>query len=115
ATIVLDDLQLAHPVAHGPAAVVMGLQVVGRRAPRGRTADREALGAVAGRDVGVELAAGIQARLTVEGVPAARVVNVEVDVVGVGLPVEDEADRGPGLRRAAGAGQPLADLRGAAG
>src|SRR5512142_986060 len=52
-------------------------------------------------------------RLAVEGVAAVPVVDVEVDVVGVGLPVEDEAERGALLGGAARARQPLADLDGA--
>ena len=55
--VVLDDLELAHAVAHRAAAVVVRLQRVRERAARRRPADREALRAVAGGDVGVELAA----------------------------------------------------------
>ena len=47
--------------------------------------------------------------LVVFFVAAAAVVDVEVDVVGVGLPVEDEAQRGAGVGDDVVAGQLLAD------
>jgi hypothetical protein len=67
-----------------------------------RLANGEALGAVAGGDVGVELSARREGALREERVAALRVGDVEVDVVGVGLPVEDEAQRGRVLGRAVG-------------
>jgi hypothetical protein len=70
-----------------------------------RAVDGEALGAVAGGDVGVQLAARRQGAAAVEGVAAAGVADVEVDVVGVGLPVEDEAGRRPGRQRELAGGE----------
>src|SRR5207249_4596885 len=58
-----------------------------------RAADGEALGAVAGGHVRVERAAARELGVAVVGVVAAVVVDVEIDVVRVGLPVEDESDR----------------------
>ena len=92
--VVLHDLELAHAVAHRPAAEVVGGELVGEGA--GGARDGEAFGAVAGGDVVVELAAGGELAGGVEGLLALAVDDVEVDVVGVGLPVEDEAERGGG-------------------
>jgi hypothetical protein len=83
------------------------LQAVGPGA--GAAGDGEALGAEAGGDVGVELAARAQLAVRVEGVVAVPVVDVEVDVVGVGLPRQDEAQRRAGGADAAGGGQALLD------
>src|SRR5690606_7036855 len=82
--IVLDDLELTHPVAHRPHRIVVGLEGVGARARFPR--DGETLGAVASGDVGVQLAAGAETTIAVVGMAAAPIVDVEVDIVGVGLP-----------------------------
>ena len=71
------------------------------------TPDGEALGAVAGGDVGVELAAARELLARVVRVTAAGVPDVEVDVVGVGLPVQDEPKR----RRRLEGGARLAQVR----
>jgi hypothetical protein len=105
---VLDDLELAHAVAHRPARVVVGLQLV--RIGRRLVEDREALRTVAGGDVGVEPAARRQLLLAVVGVVLLAVVDVEVDVVGVCLPGEHEAQRPPRVERNAGALEPLEHL-----
>jgi len=83
--VVVDDLELGHAVAHGPARVVVGLQRVLRSALPPGLADGEALGAVASGDVGVEVATAREVLARVEGVPAMVVEDVEVHVVGVGL------------------------------
>jgi hypothetical protein len=62
----------------------------------GRALDREALGTIAGGHVLVELATRGQLLVREEGVAALAVADVEVHVVRVGLPVEDEADRALG-------------------
>jgi hypothetical protein len=57
AAVVIDDFELAHAIAHRPARVVVGAQRVGAGTPGSRKPNGEALGAVARRHVGVELAA----------------------------------------------------------
>src|SRR5262245_13268431 len=60
--VVLDDLDLAHAVAHRSSRVVVRAKLV--ECTFLRATDREALRTVAGGDVGVEIAAALEVRVT---------------------------------------------------
>src|SRR5687768_2723238 len=80
-----------------------------------RAADREALRPVARRHVGIELPTRRELLLRIVRVPALPVVDVEVDVVRVRLPDEDEAKARLCLFLSARLTQLRADLAAASG
>jgi hypothetical protein len=63
-------------------------ELVGARC--GLALDREALGPVAGGDVCVQLAARLELGVAEEGVVSERIPDVEIDVVGIGFPVQGQ-------------------------
>ncbi len=112
----MNDLQRSQSVAHGAAAEVVHVDTVG--VPRGLSLDGERLWAVSVADVCVQESPGFETAPLVGRVVAIPVVDVQVDVVGVGLPRQHEV--GDGLSqnadaRLSGLGSDLVCLAGGFG
>ncbi len=89
-TVVLENFQLTHPIPHRSSAVIVDLQLVGVSSLF--PFDGEALRAIAGCHVAVQFTAARQFRFALVGMPAQAIADVEVHIVGVGFPGQDESE-----------------------